>query len=113
MVWWPLSRSMRNIPLRNASVISPSSSMVASLSLIPLSSRKPSAGQRVSRRAARTAPARENAGRWARSDDRDLSRLGPLLAGSRLELDASAFGERLIPAANDARVVDEEVLPSV
>src|SRR6478752_5744651 len=84
------------MPLRMASVISLSSSIVGSLSLMALLSRAPR-GRRV----------------VERSDDGDVGRLRALVAGPRLERHASTLGEGLEPRARDARVVDEEVATAV
>src|SRR3990170_658128 len=75
---------MRNIPLRNASTTSPSSSIFSSFSAM-----------------------------IASLDQDDVERLRALLTLARLELDLRTLSERLEAVAADAGVVDEEILRAV
>src|SRR5689334_9084955 len=85
VVSWPLSRRIRNMPFRNDSVISPSSSTFSSFALI----RAPSAHHG------------------------DRRGLGPLLALPRLKAHLGAFGQALVAGAADLAVMDEQVLAAL
>src|ERR1051326_7707813 len=95
---------MRYIPLRKASMTSPSSSIFSSLpSAIPVL-------------LGEIPPAPEGAGGMSILVLRDrghVRRFGALRALAGLELDLRAFGESLEAVARDLRMVDEQILAAV
>src|SRR5207247_8181658 len=94
---------MRYMPLRKASITSPSSSIFSSL---------PSAIHSPSRRSARTRRRRRQR-RYVLCDGGHIGRLRALCTLARLELDLRTFGEGLEAVSCDLRVVDEQILATI
>src|SRR5919204_6367444 len=97
---------MRYMPLRKASITSPSSSIFSSF---------PSAIHSPRSCSARTSHGSAGRPRPVRGlrERRHVRRLGALVAFARLELDLRAFGQRPEAVTLDLRVMDEQVLAAL